>query len=919
MPHSASSQPATVNWARHFDRAYCFHFVNDADRLPGINAEFRRVGLLDSGIFRWANTFPDPWEEKLLDAYPKIGVVNNRKASIAYLNLGLASCRAMREALSDGCKRVLFLEDDIRFLKDLAAIETAFSAIPEGFEIVQFEKQCFMNVTPEMYANECIVKSIDDLYYEAQRTAWYGGGCFMATDRGMRNMLEAMESFRPAPMDNYMRDKGNRCACVKRNLAIQLTFQGSVCQQHFSPIYQHKVEYDPQGVRYEDYAILNDAVCDKGKTCFVVCVQGGAEQWDRTAYVVDSLNRHVGDSSVAVVYMGEIPEDSLGASLLRQMLPQKRLIRLEDTLDARARNIFSYHYQKAFAPIVIAKMFIVKQPEMFEYRRIVCVDNDMEIRDDLTPLTRLPIAHGIAGTLDDGFKTWESRMSFHRVPYEYFGEGNPWGKTVTDPIYNAGLIVFDRETLPSDYDERIEWSLAADRKVVFPWPEQDMLNLVMDFSPIPARYNVFWHWLANHPDPAIAHYVGVEGKQQFDGLVLKWLESTTRKLKIVVYAIAKNEAQFAERWYKSMSEADEVVVLDTGSTDGTPETLRRLGAKVETRQYAQWTTVEEYNRIIEEGKDRPWRFDWARNDSIDLALRLVPDADILVCTDPDEILLPGWRAKLEAAWIAYTRDHGTPPTTATYWYVWDFNPDGSDGTSFLYEKVHSAKCAARWAHPVHEILDYGQTEKRMVNVPGMRLEHRSAPSKSSRGLYLRMLELSVTEAPDDDRNAHYLCREYLFYDRWDDVIRMGLRHLSMPTATWTAERAASMRYIAKAYGMKGDAARQELWLRMAVKEEPNVREAALELMELMYGQKNWQGLVEAGAMCLEVKSDDRHSYLTQNRCWGALPYDLLSLGLFWVGRKEDALSCVKKAISLSPDDQRLRKNAEMIEDALARK
>ncbi len=36
-------------------------------------------------------------------------------------------------------------------------------------------------------------------------------------------------------------------------------------------------------------------------------------------------------------------------------------------------------------------------------------------------------------------------------------------------------------------------------------------------------------------------------------------------MKIVVYAIAKNESSFVDRWMDSMSEADQVVVLDTGS------------------------------------------------------------------------------------------------------------------------------------------------------------------------------------------------------------------------------------------------------------------------------------------------------------------------------------------------------------------
>ena len=44
--------------------------------------------------------------------------------------------------------------------------------------------------------------------------------------------------------------------------------------------------------------------------------------------------------------------------------------------------------------------------------------------------------------------------------------------------------------------------------------------------------------------------------------------------KVCVYAICKNEEQFVDRWMDSMSEADQVVVLDTGSEDGTVERLR---------------------------------------------------------------------------------------------------------------------------------------------------------------------------------------------------------------------------------------------------------------------------------------------------------------------------------------------------------
>ena len=385
------------------------------------------------------------------------------------------------------------------------------------------------------------------------------------------------------------------------------------------------------------------------------------------------------------------------------------------------------------------------------------------------------------------------------------------------------------------------------------------------------------------------------------------------KLKIVVYAICHNEAKFVKRWMDSMKEADEIVVLDTGSTDGTADLLRSLGAKVEVKKYAKWSTIADYKKIVAAKKEIPWRFDWARNDSIDLAKRLVPDADVLVCTDLDEILLPGWRAKLEAAWLGYIRDHnGVAPTTAQYEYVWNFKPDGSDGTKFWYEKVHTPN-DGRWAHPVHEILDYSASpEKRMVRVDGMRLEHHADPTKS-RGQYLHLLELSVEEDPADDRNMHYLGREYMFYRRWDDCIKTLRRHLSLPRARWRAERAASMRFIAKCYGEKGDAVRQEIWLRRAIMEEPGQREAALELAELMHLQKDWPALVRACEACLAVK-ERRLSYLTKAECWGARPHDLYSIGLWYSGRREEAIKANEEAMRLAPNDKRLRDN-----DAIMRK
>ena len=376
-------------------------------------------------------------------------------------------------------------------------------------------------------------------------------------------------------------------------------------------------------------------------------------------------------------------------------------------------------------------------------------------------------------------------------------------------------------------------------------------------------------------------------------------KSEDRKVKIVVYAISKNESKFVKRWMDSMKEADAVVVLDTGSNDETVKLLKAEGAEVEQKRFT------------------PWRFDVSRNASMDLATRLHPDADLLVCTDLDEYFLPGWRAKLEKAWrtvCANLSDKDAPvPTTVQYEYVWNFNADGSDGTKYWYEKIHTPSSGARWTHPVHEILSYS-TEKVMVRVPSVRLEHHADPTKS-RGQYLALLETSVRECPDDDRNMHYLGREYMFRRMWDKAIETLRRHLGLPKATWRAERAASMRYIARCYGEKKDLLRQEIWLWRAVHEDCGQREAALELAEFANMIKDWNLLVRACEACLSVK-EKRMSYLTKAEAWGFRPYDLYAVGLWNAGRREAAMHAITEALRLSPGNPRLVDNERIMREAL---
>lgn len=326
-----------------------------------------------------------------------------------------------------------------------------------------------------------------------------------------------------------------------------------------------------------------------------------------------------------------------------------------------------------------------------------------------------------------------------------------------------------------------------------------------------------------------------------------------------------------------VDEADEVIVTDTGSTDDTVKLLRNNGA------------------IVHVAKVDPWRFDVARN----ISMQVVPgDVDVCVCIDLDEVLTPGWRAAIEKSWKPET-------TRMRYPYVWNTLPDGREGTTFWYDKIHRRN-GYRWVKPVHEVLAYYDGNEHETYCDGFKLYHYPDVTKS-RGSYLPLLELGCREDPNDDRSCHYLGREYMYYNRPQDAIKKLLEHINMPSATWASERAASMRYLGRCYQQLGNSAEAERWALRAVAEAPNEREPLVELGKLYYNLQNWHGAYYAMKQALLIENRPM-TYINEPESWGSFPADVASVAAYRLGMKSEALMLSKVALSIEPNDERIKKN-----------
>ena len=356
-------------------------------------------------------------------------------------------------------------------------------------------------------------------------------------------------------------------------------------------------------------------------------------------------------------------------------------------------------------------------------------------------------------------------------------------------------------------------------------------------------------------------------------------------MKIAVYTIAKNEEKFVERWYQSMKEADELYVLDTGSTDNTVNKLKTLGVKVKVKKIS------------------PWRFDVARN----LSLAMVPnDVDICVCTDLDEVFNKGWRKELEKVWDKSL-------TRCRYVYNWKLDKNNIPIISFYYEKIHSRN-NFKWVHPVHEVLEYNGEEKYTIT-DKIILNHYPDNTKS-RGSYLPLLELSVKEEPNNDRNKHYLGREYMYYGKYQQAIDTLEEHLKMPTATWKDERSASMRFIARSYYRLGKYDEATMWYNKAIVETPYLRDPLMEKAIMMYQLNNFKECEKLIRKSLKIKINER-SYINEVFTFDHSAYDMLSLIYDSKHEYKKALFYVRKVLKISPNDERLKNNYEIMKQELA--
>ena len=278
-------------------------------------------------------------------------------------------------------------------------------------------------------------------------------------------------------------------------------------------------------------------------------------------------------------------------------------------------------------------------------------------------------------------------------------------------------------------------------------------------------------------------------------------QALTKKLKIAVYAIAKNEQQFVNRFMDSCSDADIVVVgVDEGDTTGSLLTER--GAVVGVVSLPKF------------------RFDHYRNE----VLKHVPDdVDVCVSLDLDEVLPDGWRQVIERDWVEGT-------TRLHYYLQW------SADNLFSYDRIH-ARHGYTWRHANHESVYALRPEYEVVSNSALTVTHLPDSTKD-RSKNLPLLEFAVEEEPHDTRMNWYLLREYYYEEMYQECIDQAVAYLDLKPQ-WKEERAWACIFAARSHLMDGRFHDCVAWLCMGDMLGRVSKDPLFELAGIYYNESEY--------------------------------------------------------------------------------
>jgi tetratricopeptide (TPR) repeat protein len=328
--------------------------------------------------------------------------------------------------------------------------------------------------------------------------------------------------------------------------------------------------------------------------------------------------------------------------------------------------------------------------------------------------------------------------------------------------------------------------------------------------------------------------------------------------------IAKNEERVIERCLKSLVGLDEIVILDTGSTDKTKDLATRMGARV----------VERTPTIV------PFHFGLARNEA-----NLLASHEWIFSIDADEVVRAGSIGKMRKAVQEAGEENAFVSTFLNH-------AEGDYSRTVAIEKVKLFKVSDwEWRYRVHEQLIPRKPDKKNVKaLTEVVVEHLPEKDKSRRhGQNIDLLKMTVDESPEFTRAFRYLGQELMLRKEYQEAIPY-LAQYAEKTEEGPLHKSEALMHIGRCYAETARVDEALKWYDLSSAVDPRRREPLYQAaLNLIKNCRLEEALVWIKRMMSIPVTARPNTHLDLPDVWGGTPIKMLTFCNTEIARAKEAL------------------------------
>lgn len=328
---------------------------------------------------------------------------------------------------------------------------------------------------------------------------------------------------------------------------------------------------------------------------------------------------------------------------------------------------------------------------------------------------------------------------------------------------------------------------------------------------------------------------------------------------------------------------DEIVVVDTGSTDGTLDILKRYNVKIE-----HFTWINDFSA--------------ARNYSFSKATK-----DYIMWMDSDDYLLEkDYKKLLELK----KRLQESPIWLMTYEYAHD--EKGNSICSFFRERIVKRDLNLKWEQPIHEYIPLTHSFQKT----DIEIHHNKKEVNSKRNISI--LEKIVEKNPDFARNVYYLGKEYFDEGSIDKGAELLERFVTMPDA-WGENKFSAYKRLGAYHRQKNNIDKSLECYHQAIRVDPLKADPYFYLGDTYLHLRQYELAIHWFKIAASMERPKDSLDIIEPKYYTWLPNLQLCLAYNSIGDVMKAAEANEKALSYKPDSPAMISNKAIFQKSLGDK